>query len=163
MRYRPAVPASSLQMVVEPSQEDLVRSQLEKVLDSLALFTQPIELRVELDIDLSKQTSSNNLPDETENEMLATFCDVRCTDVHDGAANTLCRGNDNVVVLRDLESVQRLLGGRLVENTSIDRVWDRVVDQFAQNQTVLAFVEYLHCVGGDCEAASDIRVVLDDL
>jgi hypothetical protein len=62
------------------------------------------------------------------------------TDVDDGASDTLGRSDDNVVVFGHLERIERFrlagLDGGFVEYTLIDRLGDRVVDQFTQNQTV---------------------------
>lgn len=48
----------------------------------------------------------------------------------------LGRRNDNIVILRDLERVETFLCLGRVQHTGIDRLGDRVVDQFTQNQTV---------------------------
>jgi hypothetical protein len=159
----PALPASSFEVVVEPSQEDLVRGQLEQIFNSLSFLAQPVKLRMELDVDLGEQTSPDDLPNETKDEMFPTFCEIRCANVDDRATDTFRRGDDDVVVLGYLEGVQRLLGRGFVEDTRINGVGYGVVDQLAQNQAVLAFVEDLHGIGRDWEAARNIGVVLNDL
>jgi hypothetical protein len=63
-------------MIVEPPQKDLVWGQTKQVVDCLALFAKSKEFGVKLDIHLRQQSSADNLPDQTENEMLATLGDV---------------------------------------------------------------------------------------
>jgi hypothetical protein len=57
-------------------------------------------------------------------------------DVDDGTSDTFGRGDDDVVVLGDLEGVEFAFRGRLVEDSVVDRIRDRVVDEFTQNQTI---------------------------
>ena len=150
-------------MVVEPPEEDLVGRQAEEVFNSLVVLAQPIQLGVDLNVDLGEQTSSDDLPDETENKMLAALRNVCSADVHDRAADTLRRGDDDVVVLRNLESIERFAGGGLVEDTGIDGVGDGVVDEFTKDQAVLDLVEDLHCICRDGVSSCEVRVVLEYL
>jgi hypothetical protein len=48
----PSFPACSLQVKVEPSQQNLIRSQSQKILDSLSILTEPIQLGMYLDVNL---------------------------------------------------------------------------------------------------------------
>jgi hypothetical protein len=74
--------------------------------------------------------------------MLSTFRDVRGPDVDDGTSDTLGRGDDDVVVFGDLESIERfhltsrLVDGWLVQDSLVDGVWYRIVDKFAEDETV---------------------------
>ena len=68
-------------MVVKPSQEDLVRRQSEKVINCLALLAQTVQFGMELNIDLTQKTPSDNLPDKSENEMLTTLSEIVGADV----------------------------------------------------------------------------------
>ena len=77
---------------------------------------------MKLDVDICEQTLPDNLPNKTEDEMFSALRKVRRADVHHGATNTLRGRNDDVVVLRNLERIQRFVGVRLVQDTSIDGV-----------------------------------------
>ena len=46
----------------------------------------------------------------------------------------------------------------LVQNTLIDGVRHAVVDQLRQNQTILALVEHLECIGREGQEVANIRV-----
>lgn len=125
-----------------------------------------------LDIDLAQQSASDDLPDQTQDQMFPSLGNILRADVDDGTSDTFGRGDDDVVVLGDLEGVQFAFRGGLVEDSVVDRVRDRVVDEFTQNQTVCewdgltfssqefrrdrarvkltsAFVKQLHGVGRD--------------
>lgn len=118
---------------------------------------------MKLDIDLREQATADNLPDEPEDKMLAALSEIRGSNVDHGTANALCRGNDNIVVLGDLEGIQRFPRLRFIQDTGINGVGHRVVDKFREDQTVFAFVEELHSVGGDRIDVADIGIVFDDL
>lgn len=70
------MPASVLQMIVEPSQQDLLRRQSQELLQGLAVLQQTVQLRVQLDVNLAQQSPTNDLPDQTQHQMLAHFDDV---------------------------------------------------------------------------------------
>lgn len=72
----PSLPACSLQVVVEPSQQNLVRSQTEEIVHGLSFLTEPIQLRMKFDIDLCKETSTDDLPDESKDEMFSALGDI---------------------------------------------------------------------------------------
>ena len=55
----PSLPACSLQMVVEPSEQDLVGRQTKKIVDCLNLLTEPV-LGMKFDVDLGKETSAGD-------------------------------------------------------------------------------------------------------
>lgn len=104
---------------------------------------------MKLDIDLSEKSTTNNLPDQAQDQVLTALSDISRADVHNGAPNSLCGGDNDVVVFGDLERVERFARGGLVEDTVIDRFWYGVVDEFTEDQTVSAFVEELHGICGD--------------
>lgn len=116
---------------------------------------------MELDIDLAEQSTSNNLPDETQDEMLPAFLKVLGSNIYDGTTNSLGGGDNDVVVLGHLESVKWLSGGRLVEDTHIDSVRNGVVNQFAKDETITALVEELHGACWYREAITDVAVSLE--
>lgn len=91
--------------------------------------------------------------------MLPDLNDIRAPNVDDGAANTLCRLDNNVVVFCHLERVEGLglLAGH-VQYTLIDGIGNAVVDELGQNQTILALVEHLEGVGRERQAAADVAV-----
>ena len=62
---------------------------------------------MKFDINLGQKSPSDDLPNETKNKVLAALRDISRSDVDDRASNTLGRSDDDVVVLSDLESVQR--------------------------------------------------------
>lgn len=76
--------------------------------------------------------------------MLAPLCDIRRADVNHGAANSLGTGDYDVVVLGDLEGVQGFTRGGLVEHTDVNCVRDGVVDEFTENEAILALIKELH-------------------
>ncbi len=79
----PPLPTSSLEVVVEPAEEDLLWRQAQELLQGLVLFEQPVELRVQLDVDLAQQTAADDLPDETEDQVLPDLDDVPTANVDD--------------------------------------------------------------------------------
>jgi hypothetical protein len=84
------VPFGSLQVIVEPSQQNLIWRQPQEFLQSLPVIQQPVQLGMNLDINLGEQTPSDNLPDQTENQMFSSLCNIGRTNVDDGASDTLC-------------------------------------------------------------------------
>jgi len=123
-------------MEVEPPQQDLVRRQPQELFQSLSILQQSVELGMNLDIDLAQKTSPDDLPDQTQDQVFPTLRNILRTDVDDGTSDTLGRGDDDVVVLGDLEGVEFTLRGGFVENSVVDRVRHRVVDKFTENQSV---------------------------
>ena len=88
---------------------------------------------MELDIDLGQKTPSDDLPNETKDKMLAAFRDISRSDVDHGASNTLGGCNNYVVVFSNLESIQRFSWLWFVENSHINCVSNRVIDEFAKD------------------------------
>ena len=118
---------------------------------------------MDLNINLRQETTTNNLPNETEDQVLSPLNDIRGADVDHRASNVFRRCDNNVVVLCHLESVQRLLRSGLVQYTSINRVWYGVVDQPTEDETISDFVEQLHGVCGDRDPTPYGRVCLEHL
>lgn len=65
---------------------------------------------MKLYINLAQQTASNDLPDQSENKMLSSFDDVCRTDIDDTASDSFRRLDDDIVVFRHLEVVERFWG-----------------------------------------------------
>lgn len=118
---------------------------------------------MKLDVNLCKQSSSNDLPDKTQNKMFCSLCYVARTNVDDRASDGFGRCNDNVVVLGHLERVQALLSSRLVQNSDIDSVRDGIVDEFTEDKPISAFFKNLHGISGDRESCANVWIVLEDL
>jgi len=160
---KPPRPVGSLEVVVEPAKQNLLRGQAQELLQRLVLLQQPVELGVELDVDLAQQTAADNLPDEAEDEMLADLNDVAGANVDDGAANTLGGLDDDVVVLGHVEGIEGLdLAARHVQDTLVDGVGDAVVDELGEDQTILALVEHLKGIGREGEAAVNVGIACED-
>ncbi|KAI3476329.1 hypothetical protein L1887_62093 [Cichorium endivia] len=152
------VPVGRLEVVVDPTKKDLVGGQTEELVERLAVVEEAVELGVILEVDLAEEAAADDLPYEAEDEVLLAVDDVLRADVDDGASDGLGGGDDDVVVLGHLECVGRLAGLAKVEDALVDRVWDRVVDELAEDEAVAALVEELEGVGGDGEACADVGV-----
>lgn len=140
-----AVPSCSLQVVVEPSQQNLLWGKTKELFQGLILLQETVQLGVQTNIDLGQETSLDDLPDETQNQMLASIHDILGSNVDDAASDSLGRVNGDVVVLNDLEVGQLVLD---VQDTLIDSIWHRVVDELAKKKTI--------CLGG-MEAAEVVK------
>lgn len=70
------MPLGVVQMVVEPPQQDLLRRQPQELLQSLAVFEETIELRMQLNINFAQQPSSDDLPDQTKDQVLRACHDI---------------------------------------------------------------------------------------
>lgn len=68
-------------MEIEPTKKNLIRWELEELFQSLVVLEQAIELGVVLDVDLVEQAFADDLPDETQDQVLATLDNVGRTDV----------------------------------------------------------------------------------
>lgn len=114
---------------------------------------------MQLNINLAQETSPDDLPNQTQNQVFLDLDDVSTANVHHRATNTLCRLNYDVVVLGHVEGVQSLdLLADSVEDTFVDGVRYAVVDELGQDQTVLAVVEHLKGVGVERQQAANIGV-----
>ena len=63
-------------MVVEPSEQDLVGRQTKEIIDGLALLTEPVQLGMKFDVDLGKETSTDDLPDESKDKMFSSLGEI---------------------------------------------------------------------------------------
>jgi hypothetical protein len=95
--------------------------------------------------------------------MFSSFCNIGGTDVYHRTANGLRRGDDHVVILCDLKSVEGLSSRALVENTRINGIGDRIVDEGCEDEAILTFFENLHSIGRDGIAGCVIGVVFNNL
>jgi hypothetical protein len=118
---------------------------------------------MELNIDLGQKTPSDDLPNETKDKMLAAFRDITRSDVDHGASNTLGGRNNDVVVFSNLEGIQRFSWLWFVENSRINGVSYGVVNEFAKDQSILAFVKKLHSISWDRITTSNIWIIFDHL
>lgn len=114
---------------------------------------------MQLDINLAEQTSPDNLPNQTKNQMLSDLDDISTANVDDGAANTLRRLDDDVVVFCKVEVVQRLeLLAGLVEYTLVNCVGYAVVDELGEHQAIFTGIEHLESVGREGQKVPNIGV-----
>lgn len=102
---------------------------------------------MELDIDLSQKTSSDDLPNKTKDKMFSALRDISRSDVNHRASDTLRRSNNDIVVFSNLESVESFSWLWFIENTHINSVRNGIVDEFTKDQSILAFVKELHGIG----------------
>ncbi len=150
-------------MVVEPSQKNLLRREAEELFQGLILFQQAIQLRVQLYIDLSEKTTTNNLPDKTQDEMLTHFDNITRANIDDGTANTLARLNHDVVVLAHLKRVKVLgLLSRHIQDTLINGVRNTVIDELGEDQSILTIVKHFEGIGGERQAAANVCIACQD-
>jgi len=118
---------------------------------------------MKLDIDLAQQTTSNNLPYESQYQMFANLNYIHTTNIDDRATYALGRFDDDVVVLSHVESIESLgfLSGH-VQNTLIYRVRHAVVDEFGQDQAIFTFIKHLKRVGGKWHAMADVGITREN-
>lgn len=95
-------------MVVEPTKQDLVWRQLQEILELLILVQQTIQFWMELDVHSTQQTFPNDLPNQAKDQDLLSICNVLGTNVDDTASDRLRGHDDDVVILRYLESIEGL-------------------------------------------------------
>ena len=95
---------------------------------------------MKLDINLAKESPSDDLPDQTKNKMFPALNKIRRANIHD-MSETFGRVNDQIVVFDHLELTEFLSSSRFIEDTLIDclrstlrrtrqYIWDRVIDEF---------------------------------
>lgn len=153
------MPVGCLEVIVEPAEENLLRGESQELFKSLVFFEQPVEFRVKLDINLAQQSATDNLPNQTQNQMLPDLDDIASTNVHNRAPNTLGGLNNDVVVLAHLEGIEVLgLLSWPVQNSLVNGVRDTVVDELGKHKTILALVEHLKCIGREGQAVADVGI-----
>lgn len=156
--HAPLGPVCCLEMIVEPPEQDLVRRQLEQVVQGFAVFEQAVQLGVVLQVNLAQQTAADNLPDETKNKVFTAIGKVLRADVDYTAANRFRRSDHNVIVFRHLERVWSLSALSNVEYTLINSIRHGVVDQLAQKQAVTALVKKLERVRRNRKAVANMSI-----
>jgi len=77
---------------------------------------------------LGKEANFDDLPDESEDQMLAPFDQVLTANVDDAATDCLGRINHNIVVFGHLKRVH----WRLVQYTLVNGVRNSSIDQLAK-------------------------------
>lgn len=163
MLYEPSGPVCSLKVVVEPAQKNLLRRQSEKLLQRLVFLQEAIKLRVQFDIDFTQETTANDLPNETKDQMLAHLNNIASTNVDDRAADTFAGFNDDIVVFAHLEGIEVLrLSSRDIQDTLVDRIGNTIIDEFCKDQSVLAVIKHLEGVGWEWEPTAEICVAGED-
>jgi len=140
-----AGPASVLEVVVDPSEEDLLNWELEEVFDGFSWLQKAVEFWVVNQIDLGEKTNSDDLPDETEDQVSLSINKILSTDVDDIATNTLGGVDAKGLVFANTESVKVLL----VNHTFVNGVWNGIIDEFAKNETILNSTEKAHILSID--------------
>lgn len=157
------MPLGVLQMVIEPPKQDLLWWEAQELVEGLVFFKQPVQFRVQLDINLAKQTPTDDLPDQAKNQVLPHFNDISTSNIHNRTTDTLCRVDNDVVVLSHVESIQLLqLLSNPVQYTLINGIWNTVVDELRENETIFTLVEHLERIRGEGKEAADIRVSRKD-
>lgn len=84
-----ALSAGSLQMVINPSHEDLLRRQSPQVVKGLPVAQKSEQSGAVLQVDLVEQSDSNDLPQKTENEMGCSLAQIDVVNVDDVAPDSL--------------------------------------------------------------------------
>jgi len=87
---------------------------------------------VKLDINLAKESPSDDLPDQTKNKMFPALNKIRRANIHD-MSETFGRVNDQIVVFDHLELTEFLALVWFIKNTFINRVGNRVIDKLRKN------------------------------
>lgn len=96
------------------------------------------ELRVVLEVDRVEQVHLDELPHESEHEMrvLLTLDELGRADVGDLDTDGLRRGDDEGLVLVDLEERDVLVVLAQVQRARVDRVRDGDVDELCEEDTI---------------------------
>jgi hypothetical protein len=115
------------EVIVDPTDENLVRWELEEILNGLSGLEETVELRVVLQVDLGQETNANNLPDETKGQVGDTIDQVLTSQVNNVDTNGLGGVDNEGLVLVNLEDGQLTL----VDDTLINSVGDGIVDKLA--------------------------------
>ena len=113
------MPIRSFEMVIEPAEQDLFRWQSKELFQRLIFLQKTVQFRMKFDINLTKKSTSNNLPDQPENKMFPPLNKIRTTDIDD-MSKTLCRVDDQVVVFDHLELTECFASAGFVKNTFIN-------------------------------------------
>jgi hypothetical protein len=151
--------SSVLEMIVEPSEKDLVNWELQEVLNGFTIFQKPVELWMVDKIDLGEETNPNDLPNETKDKMGLSLDQILVTNVDDVATNSLGGVDCQCLIFNDSERIQ--IG--LVQDTLINSIRDSIVNQFANNESVLDRGEKGHVFLVNGKAATNVLVLLEGI
>lgn len=149
------MPARSFQVVVKPSEQDLIGWQSKKFVNCFSIIEQPIQFGVLLDSNSSEKPFPDDLPDKTHDKVFCSLCNIARSNVDDATANCLGGRDDNIVVLGHLERVERFLT-RDVQDASVDGVRHRVIDEFTENEAIC----HEHQVSGSSNSGCELPAPL---
>jgi len=148
-------PTSVLEVVVEPSKEDLLNGELKEVLNGFTLLQKAVKLGMVDQVNLREQTNLHNLPDETENQMRLSVNEILSTNVNNVATDSLGRVDSKSLVLVNTERVQVLL----VHHTLVDGFRYSIVDEFAHDETITNTLEETHVFSVHGESRTYIGIL----
>ena len=117
---------------IDPAEQELLRWELEQILERLARLEEPDHLGVCLEVDRREQCHLNHLPDQAEHKVGAPLDHVLRADVDDGETDRLSGGEYEVLVLDEVEGRTRAK----VDRALVDRLGHRHVEQLAQERAV---------------------------
>ena len=113
------MPVGGFEMEIEPTKQYLLRRQSKKLLQRLIFLQQSIQFGMKLDIDLTQESTSNNLPNQAEDKVFPAFNKICAADV-DNMSKTFCRVDNEIVVFDHLELTEFLAASGFIENTFIN-------------------------------------------
>jgi len=125
--------ASTLQMVVDPSQEDGLRRHLHQILETFVVKEKASQSWTAVQSDVAEQTDADDLPEETQHQMRLALGQIVGIDVHNVATDSL-GGNQGQGQILKLPVDREVL---LIDRPLINCVRAGVVDDFAQQNTIL--------------------------
>eukprot|EP01139_Manchomonas_bermudensis_P010434 Amastigsp_a340456_90.p3 type:complete len:278 gc:universal Amastigsp_a340456_90:1150-1983(+) len=146
-------------MVIHPAEQQLVRRKLAQIVEGLAVLEQTEELGMVREINLVQEPDANDLPDETQNLRVLALRQIVLSEVDDVAPDRLGRVDDEVLVLDNLERVERAD----VDGLRMDGVRHGVVDELAEKNTVVASGEQRHRHDVHGQAVGEVGVVAESL
>ena len=95
--------------------------------------------------------------------MLPNFYNIAASDIDHRTPNTFCRVDNDVVVLRHVECIERFdFLARPIQHPLINCIRYAIVDQFGQHQAVFTFVEHLKGICREGKAAANVRISSQD-
>lgn len=125
-----AVGTGLLEVVIEPTHEDIFRSQLQQGSQVLTIIEEKDKLRVVLDRNLAQQLHADNLPHESQNQDRTTLDEILCTNVDNLATDTLGSVQGKIQILSLGVDIELSLA---VKRTNINGVGNSQVDQSAKH------------------------------
>lgn len=131
--------AGILEMMVHPTEQNLLWRESQEVLDAFAVLQQSRQAWTILEGDLIKETYTDDLPEQPEHQMRRAFGQVVSVDVDDVAADRLRGGESQRQVLVHPVEGQVLF----VDRALVDRVWTRVVDDFTVENQKRKYIGYI--------------------